>query len=76
MVPVAGEDAVLHGAAMQGKTHVRAAVVDGMQLPMVVEDHDGDRALGHHQGTSGPNFLQRSDMKHLSSPPAPQNTRA
>ena len=76
MVPVAGEDAVLHGAAMQRKTHVGAAVVDGVQLPIVVEDHDGDRTLGHHQRTSGPNFLQRSDMKHFSYPPAPQDTRA
>ena len=58
MVPVTGEDTVLNGPAMQGKTHVRTAVVDGVQFPVVVEDHDRDRSFGHHQGTSGSNFLK------------------
>ena len=52
VVPVAGEDPVAHRAAMQGKTHVRTPVVDGVDLAAVSEQADrvalevDDEALG------------------------------
>ena len=40
-MPVAGQDAVLDGAAMQGEAHVRAAIVEGEDTPLVEEDQHG-----------------------------------
>ena len=41
VVPVAGEDAVADGAAAQGEAHVGAAVVEGVEAALVVDDEDG-----------------------------------
>jgi hypothetical protein len=38
VMPVAGEDAVLNRPLRQRKSHVRAPIVDGVELPFVVED--------------------------------------
>ena len=48
VMPVAGEDAVLDGAAVKRKAHVRAAVIDRVDLVVVIKH--GDRAVlaGHH----------------------------
>ncbi len=40
VVPVAGEDAVGDGAAVQREAHVRAAVVDRVDLAFVEDDED------------------------------------
>ena len=40
VMPVAGQDAVLHGPAMQGEPHVRTAVVHGVEVALRVEDDD------------------------------------
>src|SRR5690349_11528838 len=41
VVPVTGQDAVLHCASVQRETQVRAAVVDGENASTVVADQNG-----------------------------------
>ena len=41
VVPVAGEDAVADGAAAQGEAHVGAAIVEGVEAALIVDDEDG-----------------------------------
>lgn len=41
MVPVAGEEAIVDGAFVEGEAEVGAAVVDGMDAVMVPEEGDG-----------------------------------
>jgi len=38
VVPVAGQSAVLDAAAIQGKAHMRAAIVDREDTTFVVDD--------------------------------------
>ena len=40
VVPVAGQNPLVDGAFREGKAHVRAAVVDGVDLAVVVEQDD------------------------------------
>jgi len=44
VVPVAGQDAVAHGAAMEREAHVRAAVVQGDDAALGVQQEDGATA--------------------------------
>src|SRR3954464_8467416 len=41
VVPVAGQDAVTHRAAIQRKAHVRTAIIDRIDLIAVEEEYDG-----------------------------------
>ena len=40
MVPVAGQDAVLHASAIEGKPHMRTSVVKGEEATLVFDDQD------------------------------------
>jgi hypothetical protein len=40
VMPVTGQQAVIHGAAVQREPHVGAAVLDRPGTPAVPEDHD------------------------------------
>jgi hypothetical protein len=44
VMPVAGEQPVFYGAAVEGEPHVRAAVVDGIGLAVEQENAHGRRA--------------------------------
>ena len=55
VVPVAGKNAVLHAAPVQGKPHVGTAVVHRVHLPVVAEDGDGVSTAGNH---GAPLFLE------------------
>ena len=48
VVPVAGEDAVADGAAVEGEAHGGAAVVEGVEAAFVVDDEDGAALGGDH----------------------------
>ena len=62
MVPVAGKDAVVHGAAMQGEPHVRAAVVQGVNLALVEKDSHRS-ALARNNFYADPfQFLRRAHL--------------
>ena len=41
MVPVAGQNAVLHASAIEGEPHMRASVVKGINATLVIDDQDG-----------------------------------
>jgi hypothetical protein len=41
MVPVAGQDAVLHAPAIEGEPHVWASIVKGVNTALVFDDEDG-----------------------------------
>ena len=60
MMPVAGQDAIVDGAFVQGETHMRAAVIDGVHLAVVLEKRydmmpgqHGQAALGLQFGQAG-----------------------
>ena len=48
MMPVAGQDAIVDGAFVQGETHMRAAVIDGVYLAVVPEKRY-HMLLGQHR---------------------------
>ena len=59
-MPVAGQDAIVDGAFIQGETHVRAAVIDGVHLAVglkkrhhIVLGQHGQAALGLQFGQAG-----------------------
>jgi hypothetical protein len=60
MMPVAGQDAIVDGTFVQGETHMRAAVIDGVHLAVVLEKRyhmmpgqHGYAALGLQFGQAG-----------------------
>jgi hypothetical protein len=40
VMPVAGEDTILHRASVQGETHMRTAIVNGIDLALMGEEGD------------------------------------
>ena len=48
MVPVAGEDSVLDGSAVEGEAHVGASVVDRCEGVVFCEDGDGVSGAGDY----------------------------
>jgi hypothetical protein len=58
VMPVAGEDAVLQGAPVQGKAHVGTAIIQGVH-PTVVEEQSERVAGDTDRGaTGGPHIVQ------------------
>jgi hypothetical protein len=49
VVPVAGQGAVLNAAAIQGKAHVRAAIVEREDTTFVVDNEYRSMRPVHHQ---------------------------
>jgi hypothetical protein len=52
-MPVAGQDAVVDAAAVEGKAHVRAAVVEREDASPVVNHQDRGMAAMQHEPTLG-----------------------
>jgi len=67
MMPRAGQNAVLHRTFVQWEAHVRAAVVNGEKLPVVVEDSDRAIGTGNDDHAFFPHFVHRADFqsRHL-----------
>ena len=65
IVPVAGQDAVLHAAPVQRESHVRATVVHGVHLAVVVDHRDGMPAAGDHPAPAGLQFLNAAGLNLL-----------
>ena len=63
VVPVAGEDAVADAAAMQWKTHVRAAVVDSIDLVTIGDDGNAVTA-----SRDDARFIEFLDSSHTDEP--------
>jgi hypothetical protein len=61
VVPVAGEDAVLDGAALEGEAQVGAAVVHGVDLPAVGEERQRVPLDVDGQAAGGLNVRQATD---------------
>ena len=61
MVPVARQQALVHGAPMERKAHMRATVVDGKSLLAVPEDADGPRADLCRQAPCLAKLVHRAD---------------
>ena len=51
---MAGEDAILDAAAIKWETHVRAAIIEGKHVPVVVDEKD--RAMAATQDHPPPRF--------------------
>lgn len=60
MVPMAGENAVLHASAIERKPHVRAPIVEGVDATPVADDQDRSMRPAHHQPPFGVEFLERA----------------
>ncbi|HEY6420845.1 MAG TPA: hypothetical protein VIX59_17760 [Candidatus Binataceae bacterium] len=58
-MPVAGEDAVLDGAAIKREAHVRAAIVDREDSASGVEQGDDVAVNGHGLAASFGDFRER-----------------
>ena len=61
VVPVAREDSVAHGSAMQRETHVRTAVVDRVHVVPVGEEADDVSVVVDHKPPGLAQFRERSD---------------
>ena len=61
VVPVTGQDAVAHAAAVQREAHVRAAVVDRVDLALVREHGDAPARCAHDHHTAALDLVQGSD---------------
>ena len=58
VMPVAGEDAVVDAAAIEGEAHVGAAVVQGVNAVAVPDEHQGAAARAHSVAGSGGEIAQ------------------
>jgi hypothetical protein len=65
VVPVAGQDPVLDGSAVQRKPHVRAAVVHGRHLAVVRVDGDRSVRAANHHHSPPPQLRQRRNVDPL-----------
>ncbi len=63
MVPMAGEQTLLDGAAMEGKAEMGAAVIDGEGLPLVPEHADPPCAHLGDQHAPLLQFAERPDIR-------------
>ena len=62
VMPVAGENPVLDRAAIEGEAHVRTAVVDRVDLSLVMEQHDRDGTARDEERTPGLHLRQGPDV--------------
>ena len=53
VMPMTGQDAVLDAATVERKAHMRAAVVEGEDVPAIVDDQDRRVAAVHHEPPLG-----------------------
>src|SRR5271156_1770479 len=60
MVPMAGENAVLHASAIEREPHVRAPIVEGVDATLVTDDQDRSMRPAHHQPPLRLEFLERA----------------
>src|SRR5919108_2569261 len=58
MVPVAGENTVFDRASIQRESHVRTAVIDGINVTIVVIDGNSMAAATHHDTAALPELTQ------------------
>jgi hypothetical protein len=55
---MAGKDAILDAAAIQGETHVRATIVEGKHASVVVDEEDRAMAAAHDKAPLNPHLLK------------------
>ena len=60
MVPVAGQNAVLHASAIEGETHMRASVVKGVHATLVTDDQDGSMRSPYYEPPFGIELRKRA----------------
>src|SRR6266446_5101770 len=60
VMPMAGQDVVLHRAAVQGKAQMRAAVVQSEDPFLVIDDEQRAVLAGHHHHALRPELLERA----------------
>ena len=65
VVPVAGQDAVAAAATAQREAHVRAAVIDGVDGLLVVEERDPVAAAGHDDHALLAHVVERGDTNEV-----------
>jgi hypothetical protein len=61
VVPVAGDQALLDRAPVEGEPHVGTAVVEGVGHALVPEDAHAVSSRLAHQAASGPQVIQTAD---------------
>src|SRR5215831_10296984 len=59
MMPVAGENAVLDGAPVEGKAHMRTAVIDSENAALRAEQHNHVSAEVDYLASTFSHFIQR-----------------
>ena len=60
MVPVAGQNAVLHASAIEGEPHMRASVVERVDATLVTDDQDGSMRTSYDEPPFGVEFRKRA----------------
>ena len=65
MVPMTGQNAVLDASAVQGKTHVRAAVVQGEDAVLVTQHEHWTMRVMKHQPPSGFQLGDRTGVDEM-----------
>ena len=62
---MAGEQAIAHGAAVQRKAHMRTAIVDSKEAPIVSEHGDSMSAGADQRALASAQVGDRSDARPL-----------
>ncbi len=65
MMPMAGQDAVLDTAAIEGKTHMRAAIVEGEYTPTFKDEEDWPVATAHHKTPLGLQLFKATRVNEI-----------
>jgi hypothetical protein len=59
MMPMAGQDAVFDRASMERKSKMRATVIEGEHLPVIIDDEQPTASTANNDHTRGLQLLQR-----------------
>src|SRR5438874_7896070 len=65
MMPVAGQDAVLDAATLQRETHMRTAVVERKDVPILMHEQDRAVAAVHNKPAFGFQFLKSARVHKI-----------
>jgi hypothetical protein len=65
MMPVAGQNAVLHAATIEWKAHMRTPVVQGVHSILVIDDQDRSMRSVHQEPSFFLEFLKSACTKEF-----------
>ena len=63
---MAGQDAIFDRAAMERKSKMRAAIIEGKHLPIIMNDEQRTASTANNDHTRGLQLLQRRHANEIS----------